>query len=342
MSRIKRVIIYVVGWSLFVSLFYVVGVASLQLFAVVSVNAKRPVAADPVNFFQRNYYMIGIRHIWQEDPTCAQADRALIYKPKNGTCYFANVEFDTTLNFDDLGRAVPGRPEIADSGNGIAVLGDSYAMGWGVNDNETFSSVLQQHTTRPVYNLGVSSYGTERELKRLVVSGVIDKVDTVIIQYCENDLGENAESLTEADFQDMADFFQQQLNAVEHEGLGTRLRFTQELMESALTSPFVKLGELTRSEETWDFSTHEQYLRDTLQRYQDYLHDKRVLVFYTNAYGKKFVNFPDGQDSRLPYVSYFDPGLTQQDYYVIDDHLTAGGHRRVGEYIATLLQPRHP
>ena len=62
-----------------------------------------------------------------------------------------------------------------------------------------------------------------------------------------------------------------------------------------------------------------------------------MLVFYTNAYGKKFINFPDGQDRQLPYVSYFDPGLTPQDYYLIDDHLTAGGHRRIGEYLAKLV-----
>ena len=74
---------------------------------------------------------------------------------------------------------------------GIAVLGDSHAMGWGVNDNETFSHFLAEKIKRPVYNLAVSSYGTKREIIRLEKSGLLEKIDTIIIQYCFNDVGEN-------------------------------------------------------------------------------------------------------------------------------------------------------
>ena len=42
-------------------------------------------------------------------------------------------------------------------------------MGWGVNDNETFSAILEQKINRPVYNLAVSGYGTQRELIRLKI-----------------------------------------------------------------------------------------------------------------------------------------------------------------------------
>ena len=34
-------------------------------------------------------------------------------------------------------------------------------MGWGVNDNETFSHILENKINKNVYNLAVSSYGTE-------------------------------------------------------------------------------------------------------------------------------------------------------------------------------------
>ena len=40
-------------------------------------------------------------------------------------------------------------------------------MGWGVNDDETFSALLEKNLNRNVYNLSVSSYGTKRELIRL-------------------------------------------------------------------------------------------------------------------------------------------------------------------------------
>ncbi|MFP5462523.1 MAG: CidA/LrgA family protein, partial [Gammaproteobacteria bacterium] len=48
------------------------------------------------------------------------------------------------------------------AGTGIVVIGDSHAMGWGANDEETFAAQLQALSGRPVYNLGVASYGTAR------------------------------------------------------------------------------------------------------------------------------------------------------------------------------------
>ena len=66
---------------------------------------------------------------------------------------------------------------IKPSGRGIAIVGDSHAMGWGVNDEETFAAVLQRIANRPVYNLGVGSYATERELIRLEKSGLLNQVD---------------------------------------------------------------------------------------------------------------------------------------------------------------------
>ena len=62
--------------------------------------------------------------------------------------------------------------------------------GMGVNDNDTFAALLEK-INKPVYNLAVSGYGTPRELIRLEKSNLIDKVDTIIIQYCYNDYGEN-------------------------------------------------------------------------------------------------------------------------------------------------------
>ena len=72
-------------------------------------------------------------------------------------------------------------------------MGDSFAMGWGVNDNETFSYLLEKKINRPVYNLGVSGYGTVRELIRFKEANLLDKIDTIIIQYCYNDYGENVD-----------------------------------------------------------------------------------------------------------------------------------------------------
>ena len=113
-----------------------------------------------------------------------------MYKPKEGICQFSNPEFKTTLNFTKFYRSHFIKNSEIDKKNPIIVIGDSIAMGWGVNDNETFFS-SEELSKRKVYNMGVSSYGTVREIKRLKLSPFYEDTDTIIIQYHPNDLDEN-------------------------------------------------------------------------------------------------------------------------------------------------------
>ena len=115
-----------------------------------------------INTYQVNYYLnSGMRNIWQSDPDCIEYDKDLIFVPKKKECSFNNPEFYTKVSFDNYGRFSK-HPNL--NTKGIAVLGDSFAMGWGVNDNETFSAILEKKINRPVYNLAVSGYGNKREL----------------------------------------------------------------------------------------------------------------------------------------------------------------------------------
>ena len=81
------------------------------------------------------------------------------------------ISLSISLKFDDFGRFSNHPPN---DNNGIVVLGDSHAMGWGENDGDTFSSILEHKINRPVYNLAVSGYGTARELIRLEKSNLIN------------------------------------------------------------------------------------------------------------------------------------------------------------------------
>lgn len=72
----------------------------------------------------------------------------------------------------------------------IIVLGDSYAMGWGVEQNETFADLLEESTSYKVLNSGISSYGTARQQ---ILLSQLEKQNLkyVVWQYSENDFGEN-------------------------------------------------------------------------------------------------------------------------------------------------------
>ena len=72
----------------------------------------------------------------------------------------------------------------------IVFLGDSFTMGWGVSQTESFPSLIEKATGQRALNAGISSYGTAREIK------LLERVDTsnlkyLVIQYCLNDDEEN-------------------------------------------------------------------------------------------------------------------------------------------------------
>ena len=127
------------------------------------------------------------RQVIQREPLCSRFDEELGYTLKPGHCVFANIEFKTEYSINSLGlrdtQEALYKPEII-------VVGDSFAMGWGVNQQEAFPKVLERKSGKKVLNAAVSSYGTAREmllLKRLDTSAM----KYLIIQYYENDYWEN-------------------------------------------------------------------------------------------------------------------------------------------------------
>jgi lysophospholipase L1-like esterase len=261
-----------------------------------------------------------------------QYDEDLVYKPREGTCLFENAEFSTIVSFGKEGRGTNPKPE----GVGIAVLGDSHAMGWGVNDHETFSAELERLSGRPVYNLAVSSYGTARELLRLQKSDLIALVDTIVIQYCENDLRENVEFRPRST-KSTQEVFQSILKARERSPLAD-LRYILRGYAFSVKAPLVAWSWKRRQQESYDFSVHYAPLIATLSRYES-LDNKRIIVLYTNEHGKPFSNFPVGKDRQMSHVEFVEVQHAPQDFYPIDGHLTRTGHQSVARQLMEVIGP---
>ncbi len=290
----------------------------------------------PFTDYQRHYYFSGYRNIWQNDPDCINIDQQLIYSPKIGKCRFKNPEFDTTTTFAEHGRVNPDT-SFDKTKPGIAVLGDSHAMGWGVNDADTFANILQETTGRPVYNLAVSSYGTYREIKRLVQSGLINDVDTIIIQYCNNDRSENIELLKNPDINAKLNAFKGKLDHSQND-----FELTSELlveyMKAAVKKPVKKaLSYLHKRKDGKNFDSHLAAFEAVIKHFESDLKNKKIIVFYSNGYGNRFTNFPSGQDKTFKNLYYYDLNLTPDLYFTVDDHLTPTGHLKVANQLAKKL-----
>lgn len=280
-----------------------------------------------VKSIQKKIYFDGLRNIWQFNKNCATFDKDLLYKPIIGQCSFNNPEFQTELNFKKYNRS-HGNKVNFNKGD-IVILGDSIAMGWGVNDNETFSYHLEKGLKKNVYNLAVSSYGTVREIKRYKLSPFFDNSDTLIIQYHPNDLGENKElninkSYLSTDFEK---FFQHS-----HKNKLILILGTFKSSLRLFFSDIIDIAFKEKNMEIIDFNEHRIYLEKIL-RANINLKKKRLIVFLAINPWQKIINFPQEKNE----IEYLLIQLKKEDYFTIDDHPNAKGHKQLSDYLTKYL-----
>jgi hypothetical protein len=319
---------HALGFALIALTFYAMLSALVLLASFVLLQKGITPELPWVSPIQKYIYMKGARSLWQHKSDCVDFDADVIYKPKLGACQFDNVEFRTTLNFSMEGRFTGNKP----AGKGIAVIGDSHTMGWGVQDEEAYAAELQRLTSRPVFNLGVASYGTVRELERLEKSGVLDRVDTVILQYCADDLKENQANRINSAAENRKKF-----NTITT-GKMSKTRLLRMFVKAygyAFSSPF-KRTKTTVAQASEDFMPHYQALIAVLEKHAS-LKNKRVLIFYNNGHGQRFRSFPIGRDTSLPNVEFVNISIDSSGYYRLDDHMTPAGQKATAQQLFKAL-----
>jgi lysophospholipase L1-like esterase len=86
------------------------------------------------------------------------------------------------------------RPADSDAER-IVFLGDSFTWGWGVENDEVFTEVLQDKLggAALVRNFGVNAYSTAQELLMLEKHALSAKPDVVVVMFFSNDLNENVD-----------------------------------------------------------------------------------------------------------------------------------------------------
>ena len=276
-----------------------------------------------VKSIQKQIYFKGYRNIWQNNTNCTDFDIHLLYKPKIGNCAFTNPEFKTLLKFDEYSR----NHNILRDNNFfdeyLIVLGDSIAMGWGVNDDETFSYLLEKKLKKRVYNMAVSSYGSVREIKKLKLSPYYKNSKTIIIQYHPNDLGENKELdinkiYSKKEFQN--NFSDKSSNLKRYELILGTFKSSIRLFFSDINDFIFKDNNL----ELIDFSIHKKYLENVLKENVE-LNKKRVIIFLPLNPWQKVINFPNNSDQ----LEYIQIKMDKSDFFIIDDHPNKFGHLKI-------------
>ncbi|HVU34246.1 MAG TPA: SGNH/GDSL hydrolase family protein [Opitutaceae bacterium] len=143
------------------------------------------ISGTPAEYIAQSIYVWHYRSLWQGRPDCSEFDAALVVVPKPGTARFQGAEFDTVIHVSP--SRVRTQPPAKPAAPLVVMAGDSYTFGWGVNDDETYSWLLQEDYGYHTVNTGVPGYGTPGELLRLRRMGLLTKIDALVIQFCDND-----------------------------------------------------------------------------------------------------------------------------------------------------------
>ena len=327
----------------------VVAVLSCLLLEGVLVGVRRlPAlsAAPPVAGLARELYQLD-RPILQYEPEMARWDAELGYTLRPGSFRFAATEFDTRITANSLGLRGDEAALVAPE---IVVLGDSFAMGWGVEDGETFPALLQTITGRRVLNGGMSSWGTGRQL-RLLGRLDLSAARWVVLQFGANDWQENRI------FVHGGDAVRPQDESAYRETVRAYLAGRRYWPgRYAVTLLGRRLGLVTTDDEALpDFDDpairHEQVaqLLELLRRAAPLLTGRRLVVLELNPHNRQsdwFIPLLEETVARRTDLPAAVADLVAVDvasllgrehFYRLDDHLRPCGHAVVAERIAEVV-----
>jgi len=283
----------------------------------------------------------------QFEPACARHDPVLGYTLKPGTCTFGGREFQNRYEINSLGVR-DGEDALAHPE--IIVVGDSFAMGWGVNQDETFAAQLRKLTGLKVLNAAVSSYGTAREL--MILRRVpTDRLKYLVIQYCGNDLEENREFylhqnrlpvMTAEQYKQYQDLYRESQRYYFGKYLWTKVRKRWEEMEQKR-----KQDQAIRV----DRDEIDLFL-NALQNSGLDLSKTTIISFVMNGRNPEDNReFPAALKRKLavgdypPYIKNmlvldFSGQLHKEHFYTLDDHLNAAGHKVIAAGLADAITGR--
>lgn len=299
----------------------------------------------PVRRLVQQIYRHFNRALIQFDPQCARYDAGLAYTLKPGTCTFENIEFRSEVHVNRLGLR---DDEVSLEGPEVIVLGDSHAMGWGVEHDRTFVRVLARKSGLKILNAAISSYGTVREmmlLDRLDVS----RLRVLVVQYSDNDLVENRTFrehgdrlpiLSETQYHDVTRYYAGQRSY--YPG-----KYIYRLFMKGLRLESPEPGQVTMEPATpMDEAT--LFINALAHAGRAPLNNVQVIVFEVNEQLQQRRPFIDAlesakrNDAYPPFVEQLtaidvSSVLTPSHFFVLDDHLNARGHQAVGEKIGEAL-----
>ena len=291
------------------------------------------------------YYASFERNIIEYEP-CSVYDSIYSFKIIPGLAFtFGNIEYKNNyvVNSESLRD-----DEGAMMGPQIICLGNAYTLGMGVEQNQTFPELIGTQTGKTILNTGNSSYGTVRELKRLV-SADTSFLQYVVIQYSKYDVYENEAYVNRNDSVKIESDSAYRSQMKEY-------RWRREYFPGkyAITIGYdflkSKAGKLRKSRYylSGDVDSSAFYFLKTISRFR-LGNNLKILVTEIHDYNDMDSGFLTAVDSLVQQPEFLglkdmirtvnvSDVLTTSDYYVIDSDLRPSGHEKVANKISGYIK----
>lgn len=314
-------------------LLLIIMLSAIEMLLIYLFRSPSQIPDFAINHF-RDFYKYS-RSTIQVETACAQYDPELFYTLRPGNCTFRNVEFVTQVAINQQGlrdsQQSLNNPEII-------FLGDSFTMGWGVAQEETFPQLVNILSGKKTLNAGISSYGTAREM--ILLNRIkTDSMKTLVIQYHENDAEENLKYLNNGYVLRVSErkFYDSLCNAC----VSTQQYFPGKFIGRIgryMLKDLVK--GLPRDERNY-VQEAESFL-NIIQR-KTFREETRIIVFelgnrsntdgFAEALQEKIAthSYPPHIESMT--ILKIAPRLSEEDYFILDDHLNPQGHRKIAQLL---------
>lgn len=280
-------------------------------------------------------------------------DQPYVYRMKPGECRFDNAEYRTVQTIDSHGFR-NAHPAVSYDAR-IVLLGDSHVYGFSVNDADTLNAQLKTRHGIDALNLGIPTFATARELEAARLHA--PKAEVVVLQYCENDFGENAEYLSFPPEQEPEVRKGVLQNITEAKEVYTIRKATSQPWHDTLSAiaqvvrqrEYATRPELQARAAARDYPQEALKFSGILARYKDYLRGRHVIVYESTSYGRNSPRFAKTFDAvlrkQLPDldVEVLDVSqyVNQDDYFWLDDHPRASFYAKVADMLGPRLGAAH-
>lgn len=279
----------------------------------------------------------------------------------------AGLEYSNLYRINSLGV----RDDESSLDNpGLVFLGDSFTMGWGVEQEQTYAALTEKKLGVRTLNAGISSYGTFREM--VLFSKIKrDSCQLVVLQYCENDREENearnepnaqGQLLTPEKFENTTIF-----NRINETYYPMRFSyfFVREkgLLKRIWTSPVAVVREIGGALHAWingkpfpqgappakktlaEIKIHTEYFFRSLAKIRKFYQGNIVVTHLDGLpIQPEIIEAFEAEAGRTgdPHLFFLPVHnlLSAKDYYPIDGHINASGHAKISEALVRVIRDR--